>query len=260
MDLARTAFLLAAGLTAGTFNGIAGGGSLITFPALLAAGLPPVAANVTNSIGVFPSMVSASVASRHDLRDLADNYGRPRLLTLIPTVITGTIIGCVLLLVTPAEAFDFIVPFLVIGAGLVLAFRERLQKIVGHPATLSPRRNMLTIHTLVLFITIYGGYFGAAMSILMVSGLALAIDETITRISALKNVLGALCGVTTIVVFGVFGPVHWFDAAVLGSTTLIGGYVGARVARALPASVLRTIIVVFAVTVGLFLLWRALTG
>ncbi|MBN1171850.1 MAG: sulfite exporter TauE/SafE family protein [Micromonosporaceae bacterium] len=257
MDLVHTALLLTAGLAAGTVNGIAGGGSLIVFPALMAAGLPPVAANVTNSIGVFPSLAAASVATRGDLHELACRFGQRRLLTLLPTIIAGTVVGCVLLLATPAEAFDRIVPFLVLGAGLVLAFRERLQRLVGHPAHLSPLRALLTVHGIVALITIYGGYFGAAMGILMVSGLALVLDETIIRISALKNIVAATCGFITVLIFGVFGPVHWVDAAIVASTTVIGGYGGARVARRMPAGALRALIVTFAMTVGGFLLWKA---
>src|SRR5215212_8275803 len=116
MDLGNVALLLASGLAAGTVNAIAGGGSLVTFPALLATGLPAVAANVTNSVAVFPGYVGSVAGSRHDLRELAAEQGRGRLLGLLPTTIVGTAAGCALLLLTPGRAFDVVVPFLVLGA------------------------------------------------------------------------------------------------------------------------------------------------
>src|SRR5690349_2188064 len=128
MDLSSALLLVAAGVGAGTVNAVAGGGSLITFPALVAVGLPPVAANVTNSIAISPGYL-ASVAGSH--RDLADER-RPTL-RLIPTVIAGTGIGCALLLLTPAEAFEQVVPFLVIGAAILLALQEKIKSRIGHP-------------------------------------------------------------------------------------------------------------------------------
>src|SRR5205823_2826865 len=153
--------LFAAGLAAGTVNSIAGGGSLVTFPALLATGLPSVAANVTNSIAVFPGYVGSVVGSRRDLADLSTEIGRRPIVLLLPTAAVGTIAGCVLLLVTPGKAFDLLVPFLVLGAGAVLAFRNRLQAVVGHPRDMSERRRAWSLQGMVLLGSVYGGYFGA---------------------------------------------------------------------------------------------------
>ncbi|MBT8225556.1 MAG: sulfite exporter TauE/SafE family protein [Dactylosporangium sp.] len=258
MDLASIVLLLTAGLAAGVVNGIAGGGSLITFPTLMLMGLPPIAANVTNSVAVFPGLAGTVAGSYPDLQDLVGRRGWRPFLLLVPTVVAGTLAGCGLLLVTPPRAFDLIVPFLVLGAGAVLAFRERLQVLVGHPARLTPRRRVLTMHAVIGLITIYGGYFGAAMGILMVSGLALVLDDRLVRIIALKNAVSALCGFTTVIAFGIFGPVHWTHAACIVPSTILGGYLGARLARRLPAGVLRVVIVTFAGTVGSYLLWRAI--
>jgi uncharacterized membrane protein YfcA len=258
MDLPDVLLLLAAGLTAGTVNAIAGGGSLVTFPALIATGLPPVAANVTNSIAVSPGYAASVFGSRTDLRDAADGEGRGRLLALIPTAVLGSVLGCVLLLATPSRAFELVVPFLVLAAGVVLAFQERLRRVVGHPADLSPRRRAVTTHLIVGLGTVYGGYFGAALGVILVASLALVIDLTLARISAVKNAVAAVEGLVTVVVFAVFGPVHWLDVVVLIPATVPGGYLGSRLARRLPARVLRTVIVGFAMVVGLALLWRAL--
>ncbi|MFI7212880.1 sulfite exporter TauE/SafE family protein [Micromonospora maritima] len=253
MDFSDVALLLAAGLAAGTVNAVAGGGSLITFPALIASGLPPVPANVTNSVSVFPGYVASVAGSRADLP-----RGRA-LWSLLPTAAVGTVVGCVLLLATPARAFELVVPFLVLGATAVLAFQDPLRRLVGHPAQLSPRRRTVTVQVMVAVGTVYGGYFGAALGVMLVAGLALVLDATLARVTAVKNLLSAVVGLTTLVVFALFGPVNWAAVAVVAPATLIGGYVGARLARRLPAVVLRTVIVLFGTTIGLYLLWRALT-
>jgi uncharacterized membrane protein YfcA len=257
MDITGIALLLGAGLAAGTVNAIAGGGSLITFPALVATGLAPVPANVTNSVAVFPGYAASVVGSRTDLAELAADRRR-LLLSLIPTAALSTGIGCALLLATPARAFDLVVPFLVLGASAVLAFQDRLRRLVGHPRDMSARRRALSLHAMVALGCVYGGYFGAALGVMLVAALGLVLHESLARISALKNAVSALGGLITVLVFAAFGPVNWADVAVVVPATVTGGYLGARVARRLPARVLRPVIVVFGVLIGLLLLWRAL--
>ncbi|MER7444165.1 sulfite exporter TauE/SafE family protein [Micromonospora avicenniae] len=252
MDLSHAALLLAAGLAAGTVNAVAGGGSLITFPAMIAIGLPPVPANVSNSVAVFPGYVASVAGSRMDLP-------RPRaLVTLLPTAVLGTIVGSLVLLATPARAFEVVVPFLVLGATAVLAFQDPLRRLVGHPRDLSPRRRTVTVQAIVGLGAVYGGYFGAALGVMLVAGLALVLDATLARVSAIKNLLSAVVGLTTLVVFALFGPVNWAAVAVVAPATLVGGYVGARLVRRLPPMVLKTLIVLFGTVIGLYLLWRAL--
>jgi uncharacterized membrane protein YfcA len=257
MTLPHVLLLLLAGLGAGTVNAIAGGGSLITFPALLAIGLPAKAANVTNSIAVFPGYAASVYGSRQDLRELADRRGRRALWALAPTTIVGTAVGCALLLATPQGAFDRIVPFLVIGAALVLAFQQRLRSLVGHPAGLSPRRRELSLHLMVGLGAVYGGYFGAALGVMLVAALGLVLDETLARVTALKNVVSALVGACTVLAFALFGPVNWATVAVLAPATMLGGYLGARLAQRLPAGVLRATIVAVGVLISVYLLVRA---
>ena len=252
MDLAHILLLLAAGVAAGGVNAIAGGGSLITFPSLIATGLPSVEANVTNSISVFPGYVSSVVGSRADLA----GQGR-RLRAILPAAVLGSAGGCALLLLTPAQAFELIAPFLVLVAAAILAFQERLRGLVGHPRQLSPRRAAGTLQVVVLVGAVYGGYFGAALGVMYVAALALILDEPLKRINALKNVLSAVVGLVTVLVFAVFAPVNWAAVAVLAPATIVGGYVGARLARRLPARVLRALIVTFGTVIGLVLLYRA---
>lgn len=246
MDVTQVAALLAAGVAAGSVNAVAGGGSLVTFPTLLAIGLPPVAANVSNSVAVCPGYLAAIMGSRADLPGQ-----RRRLLGLLPTVAAGSALGCALLLITPQRAFELVVPFLVLGAAATLAFQERLRNLAGHPKTRH-------LHLIVGLGSIYGGYFGAAFGVMMVAGLALVINETLARISAAKNVISAVMGLVTVLAFAAFGPVNWAVVAVLGPATLVGGYAGARVARKLPQRLWRAGIVTFGAAVGLLLLVRAL--
>ncbi|MGI5214127.1 sulfite exporter TauE/SafE family protein [Plantactinospora sp. CA-290183] len=251
MDIPEALLLLAAGLAAGSANAVAGGGSLITFPALIAVGLPPVAANVTNSIAVCPGYLASVAGSWADLPD------RRRLLWLVPSTVLGTAAGCALLLSTPARAFELVVPFLVIGAAALLGFQDQLRRLVGHPRHLSARRGTVAVQLMVVFGAVYGGYFGAALGVMLVAGLGLVLDESLVRISAIKNLLSAVVGLTTTVAFAVFGPVNWVAVAVLAPATILGGYAGARLVRRLPPEILKAVIVIFGWTVGLLLLARA---
>ncbi|MGC5018282.1 sulfite exporter TauE/SafE family protein [Micromonospora sp. DT47] len=252
MDLSDAALLLAAGLAAGTMNAVAGGGSLITFPAMIAVGLPPVPANVSNSVSVCPGYLASVAGSRADLPPAR------RLAALVPTTVVGTVLGCLLLLATPARAFELVVPFLVLGATAVLAFQDPLRRLVGHPRDLSPRRRTVTVQAMVGLGAVYGGYFGAALGVMLVAGLALVLDATMARVTAIKNLLSAVVGLTTVAIFALFGPVNWAAVSVVAPATLVGGYVGARLVRRLPPVVLKTLIVAFGTVIGLYLLWRAL--
>jgi uncharacterized protein len=252
MTFGHILLLVAAGITAGAVNAIAGGGSLITFPSLIATGLPTVAANVTNSISVFPGYLSSVAGSRADLAGQGH-----RLRTVVPTSLAGTVGGCAVLLLTPARAFEVVVPFLVLGAAATLAFQTRLRALVGHPRGMSRRRAAVTLQLVVFGGAVYGGYFGAALGVMYVAALALILDEPLNRINALKNVLSAAVGLVTVVIFAFFAPVDWGAVLTLTPATLLGGYAGARLARRLPARVLRVVIVVLGTTVGVILLYRA---
>lgn len=244
MDLGHILLLIVAGLAAGGINALAGGGSLITFPSLIAVGLPTVDANVTNSVSVFPGYVSSVAGSRADLKGQAG-----RLKRILPTAVVGGVAGCALLLLTPARAFELVVPFLVLAATATLALKGKLS---GRG---QPRPRVLQV---VVFVgAVYGGYFGAALGVMYIAALALVLDEPLRRINALKNVLSATVGLVTLVVFAIFGPIHWGAALVLAPATVIGGYAGARLARRLPPRVLRVLIVVFGTMIGVVLLYRA---
>jgi len=240
--------LLGGGLTAGAVNAIAGGGSLITFPLLVAIGLPGVAANVSNALSVAPGYLASVVGSRPDL------VGQERRIrSIIPTIVAGALCGSGLLLLTPRSVFDFVVPFLLLLAAGMMAFQGRLRSLAGHPRDNSPRKSFLFVQLVVFLCGLYGGYFNAAMGLLLIAALSLVLDEPLRRIGALKNVFSAVVGVTTVVTYSVFGPVNWAVVGVLGPATVVGGFAGAKIARRLPSEVLRWTIVGFAVVVAVVL-------
>jgi uncharacterized protein len=263
MDVIDTAVLLGAGLAAGTVNAVAGGGTLITFPALVAVGLAPVPANVTNSIAVCPGYLASVYGSREDLTAMAARRGRATLLALVPTALCGMAVGCALLLLTPARAFEIVVPLLILGAAGLLAFGDRLGRRLRSSVDAGPdgapltRGRVVALHAVVGLSSVYGGYFGAGLGVILVATLGIVLGDSLPRVSALKNALSLVVGLGTVVVFALFGPVHWVAVAVLAPSTLVGGYIGARVARRLPARVLRWSIVTIGVAVAAVLSVRA---
>ncbi|GAB3271645.1 sulfite exporter TauE/SafE family protein [Kineosporia babensis] len=249
MQLWEVFALFGGGLLAGGVNAIAGGGSLITFPLLVAMGLPGVAANVTNALSVAPGYISSAVASRPDLVGQ-----KSRILSVIPTIIAGTLCGSALLLLTPRSAFEFVVPFLLLAAASLMAFQKQLKALAGGPKEGAPSGGNPYLVQLVFFVCgLYGGYFNAAMGVLAIAGLSLVLDESLRRITALRNVFAAIVGTTTVLVYSIFGPVDWLTVAILAPATVIGGFAGARLARKLPSEVLRWTIVVFAGVVAVVL-------
>jgi uncharacterized protein len=252
MDLRHVALLLVAGLGAGAVNAAAGGGSLITFPALVAIGLPPKLANVTNSIAVCPGYFASVAGSFRDL-----GVQSRTLLRLLPTIVVGTATGCALLLVTPSATFSQVVPFLVVAAAGVLFFQDRIKSVVGHPADMGTRSRAVAMHGLVGVGCVYGGYFGAALGVMLVAVLGLLVDATLRRITAMKNVISAVEGSVTVVFFSLTTHVDWFAVALLAPATIVGGYAGARIARRIPQKILRGAIVAYAVAVAVVLFLRA---
>ena len=244
---AATAVLLAvAGLLGGAINAIAGGGSLIVFPALLAVGFPTVAANVTNSVSQWPGYVGGVLGFREEL---AGQRGRITRLSL--SAILGATLGCVLLLTTPSAAFDAVVPVLVLLASLLLAVQPLVARRLTPTEGGADRRVAMSVS--VFFGSIYGGYFGGALGVILIGILALTVHDSLRRVNALKSGLSLVVATVTVIAFGIFGPVDWLAVAVIAPAALVGGFVGARVARRLNDTVLRACVVVFGVGVAIYL-------
>ena len=256
MSLLEAIAIGLAGLAAGTINTVVGSGTLITFPTLLAFGVPPVTANVSNTIGLVPGSVSGVVGYR---RELAGQ--RARSLRIGVASLLGGLAGAVLLLVLPEAAFSAIVPALV-GLGILLViFQPRISQWVAarHDAPgATPRDPVLGAWWVwpgVLVAGVYGGYFGAAQGVLLMGILGVGIPEDLQRLNALKNVLAAIVNAVAGLLFVVVADVDWKIVALIGVGSVIGGQLGATVGRRLPGPVLRwTIVVVGLVALTVFLL------
>jgi uncharacterized protein len=238
----------AAGFAAGGINAVVGSGTLVTFPVLLATGLPPVTASVSNTLGLVPGSVSGAVGYR---RELAGQRGL--VLRLLPASALGALTGAVLLLHLPAAAFEAVVPVLV-GLAVVLVATQplltrRLSTRQGEPGT-TPRGWRLAGLVAGAYATgSYGGYFAASQGVLQVGVFGLLLAEPLQRLNALKNVLsGAVNAVAALAyVLVATDRVDWAAAGLVAVGSVVGGVVGARYGRRLPAAVLRTAIVVLGV-------------
>jgi uncharacterized protein len=241
------AFLLVAGLVAGAVNAAAGGGSLLVFPALLAAGLPPLAANVTNSIAQWPGYVGIVAGVRRDL----EGQGRRILLTSVVAVV-GAAVGCTLLLVLPAEVFNAVVPVLVLLASALFAMQPLIRRWTAPTAGMPDR--LVTLLPSVFVASVYGGYFGGALGVILIATLSLFAHDKLVRLNALKGLLSLVVATVTVIYFSIGAPVDWLAVALLAPSTLVGGYIGARVARRSPDQVLRWAVVLLGTAVGVYLL------
>jgi uncharacterized protein len=244
--------LIAAGVAflAGGINSIAGGGSLILFPTLVALGLPTVAANVTNSVAQWPGYLGGIVGFRDELVGQ-----RPRIIRFGAVAALGGLTGSVLLLTTPSSAFDVVVPVLVLLASLLLAVQPLLTKRLRTAGESGAGHDPAWIYVALFFATVYGGYFGGALGVILVGVLGLALHR-LKLANALKSVLSAVTATVTVVVFGLFGPVDWAVVGVAAPASLVGGFLGARIASRIPSTPLRVIIVVFGIGVSIYLFLR----
>ena len=234
--------VLLAGVAAGTINTVVGSGTLITFPTLLALGIPPVTANVSNTVGLVPGSVSGSIGYRRELKGQL-----PRLLRLGTASVIGGVAGAVLLLVLPAAAFDAVVPVL-IGLGcLLVVVQPRVSAWVAARAeargTEVPEHGALWVWVLVFLAGIYGGYFGAAQGVILMAILGVGLQETMQRNNATKNVLALLVNLVAALVFIAVADVDWVVAGLIALGAVVGGQIGATVGRRLPQAVLRAVIV-----------------
>lgn len=238
----------AAAMAAGFVNALAGGGTLVSFPALMAVGVPPVAANVTNTVALCPGYLGATLAQRRDLH----GQGR-RLWFLLPAGALGGVGGAILLLVTGERLFRSLVPFLILLASALLAAQDPirqwlLRRLDGTTGAVS---STVAATIPVGAAAVYGGYFGAGLSVIVLASLGLLLQDTLTRLNALKQAVALAVNVAAAVVFAGSGQVVWPAAAIMAVGALAGGAVGGRVAAAVNAAVLRRLVVGLGVAVAL---------
>jgi uncharacterized protein len=230
---ADVVLLLVAGVVAGVAGSVAGLASLVSYPALLAVGLPPLTANVTNTVALVGYSLSAAAFSR---RELAGQAGRLRRLAMVTVV--GGATGAALLLSTPAEVFELLVPLLIGGASLVLLLQPQITRLTGgmvdegSPALLAG----------VFAVGVYGGYFGAAAGVVLLALLTVSVAEPLARLVAARNLSLGLANAMAAVGFALFGPVRWAAAAPLAAGFLVGGALGPGLVRRLPGARLRVAI------------------
>jgi len=241
-----------AGVAAGTINTVVGSGTLITFPTLLAFGVPPVTANVSNTVGLVPGSVSGVVGYR---RELAGQ--RARVLRLGSASLVGGVVGAVLLLVLPSAAFDAIVPVLILLGVLLVIFGPRIQRAVASRAEARggiPDHGVWWVWPAVAATGVYGGYFGAAQGVLLMAVLGIGVVDSMQRHTATKNVLALIVNAVAAVVFIAVADIDWAVAGLIALGSVIGGQLGATVGRRLAPGLLRAVIAVVGLTALVVLL------
>ena len=269
MELWQIGLIVLAGIAAGGINAVVGSGTLITFPALVAFGVPPVVSTMSNAVGLIPGNIASSFGYRNELR----GQWR-RILGFVPASILGSLTGAYLLLHLPADAFETIVPVLLVVALIMVVGQPALSRYLKsrsvrraerageqHVAasvgdSLSTGRYVLVLA--VVFLTaIYGGYFAAAQGIILIALLGLLLPDDLQRLNGLKNVLVLVVNTVSASTYIIVGHdrLNWIAVICIAVGSLIGGYFGARIGRKFSPVLLRTIIVIL----GLVAIWRILT-
>jgi uncharacterized membrane protein YfcA len=240
-----------AAVAAGMINALAGGGTLITFPVLMALGIPAVSANVTNTVALLPGYLGGTLAQSNDLKDQ-----KKRLWFLIPAGLLGGLAGGILLLKTGEKLFTDLVPFLILIASTLLAIQNPVRKWLTRrqEAGKAAPANELWAFVPVFFAAIYGGYFGAGLSVIILAVLGLVMNDNLTRLNAVKQVIAFSANIAAAIFFVFSGQVNWLVALVMAVGALLGGVLGGRLASKVKPNTLRIIVVSIGFTVGIIYL------
>lgn len=232
---------------AGVVNAVAGGGTMLTFPSLLAV-LSPVAANGTSTFALFPGSLASGWGYRKELAEC-----RSHLIRLLPPSFAGGIVGALLVTRLPEKVFAGMVPWLLIGASTLLMLQKPISRWVGaHPHEKPAPKTLAGVVFFQFLVGVYGGYFGAGIGILMLSSLAFVGIPNIHHMNAVKSILAAAMNGVTIVVFLISGVIVWKYAIAMALAATLGGYAGARVARKMPVSWVRAIVVTIGFGVAIY--------
>ncbi|MBM0104403.1 sulfite exporter TauE/SafE family protein [Steroidobacter sp. S1-65] len=237
-----------AAVGAGAINALAGGGTLISFPVLVALGVPPVAANITNAVALCPGYFGATIAQLPNLKGQ-----RRQLLLLVPVAVLGGLAGGMILVHTGERTFTALVPWMILAAALLLAIQEPVKKfVVKRLSNPEHKHHTMALSALpIAAAAIYGGFFSAGMSVLLLAVLGLTLDDSLTRLNALKQVLAFSVNIAAAVFFLFSDQVVWIAAAVMAVGALIGGALGGKLAGKLPPAVLRWVVVVAGVAIAI---------
>jgi uncharacterized membrane protein YfcA len=248
LDPLQYVLIALAAVAAGAVNALAGGGTLITFPTLTALGLPAVAANVTNTVALCPGYLGATLAQKTAILDQ-----RRRLWATLPAAALGGLAGGLLLLNTSERLFRELVPFLILLASLLLAAQEPLKRwLAARAASQGHRpRSEAWAALPVFFAAIYGGYFGAGLSVIILAVLALTLDDSLTRLNALKQAVAFATNLAAAALFLFSGQVVWSAAAVMAVGALLGGALGGRLAGRIQPATLRMVVVTLGIVIAI---------
>ncbi len=247
MTVINIALLFLAGMLASALNSVAGGGSFISFPLLLFMGIPPINANTTSTVALWPGSVASTSAYREKLTG-----DRRELILLIVASLAGGIVGALILLNTSQEAFGRIVPFLLLVATLLLASSQRITRFARSRklgSSMSPGTTLTVVLVLQFFIAVYGGFFGGGMGIIMLAIMSLRGMEDIHEMNSIKIMLAAVVNGLAVAIFVISGRVYWPQGIVLMAGAIVGGYTGAFYAQRLPSERVRS----FIIGVGVFM-------
>lgn len=252
MSIVEYILILLAAMAAGAVNALAGGGTLITFPALIGLGFPAVVSNVTNTVALVPGYLGATIAQINDIR-----AQKKRLYFLLPAGLIGGLVGGFLLLNTGEKVFRFLVPYLILLASGLLAVQDPVRAWVQRRAKASGQPAAEAWAALPVGIAgIYGGYFGAGLSVIVLAVLGLVIDDNLTRLNALKQSIAFAANIAAAVLFAFSGQVNWLIAAVMAVGALAGGALGGRLAGRIQPKTLRLVVVTIGVIIGVVYLIR----
>lgn len=242
--------ILLASLAAGAINALAGGGTLITFPTLVAIGIPPIMANVTSTVALCPGYFGATWAQIETIKQQ-----KQRLFFIIPIALLGGFTGAWLLTQTQEATFQSLVPFLILGASLLLAiqqpFSQWLKQRLNQKQIAIHTRPAFWVLPLLGLAAIYGGYFGAGLSVVVLASLALAIDDSLTRLNALKQAVAFFVNIAAATFFLFSDEVIWMAAGVMAVGAFAGGMLGGKLSDKIPANTLRLIVVCLGMLIAL---------
>lgn len=240
--------VLVAAFGAGVLNTIAGGGTFLTFPALVFIGLPPVMANATSAVAVFPGYLGGALGFREEL----SQFDKKRMVRLAVVTLLGGLIGSILLLFSSNEAFSVVVPFLLLAATLAFLFGDRIRTWASEKSRAVTPFGSVGL----LLVSIYGGYFNGGLGIVLLALFALWGMTNIHQMNGLKNGLSFALSAVSVLVFALGGLVEWHHALGMMVASTLGGYAGAPIARALPKSVVRGLIAVVGFSMSAVFFWR----
>ena len=240
MEILTLLMLFIAGIAAGMCNAVAGGGTFFSFPVFLATGIPPIVANASNAIAVWPGNAMAVINYR---KELIAHAGEIKT-TIVISFVAG-VLGAILLFYTGNAAFEKMIPFLILLATLLFMFGGKLRELLTPQQSAAQAKPSIMTRIFEFFVALYGGFFGGGLGIMLMASLQLTGFSDIHLNNALKNLLGAVISLAAFIIFSFSGIVHWPYTMIAFSGAIIGGVLGARLAKSLSAKYLRRVVIIF---------------